>query len=53
MNWAHVLNMLSYLVEVLMWLVLGTAAGLAIGEGIGLVRRRRPPRARQTAKGRR
>lgn len=53
MNWAHVLNMLSYLVEVLMWLVVGTAAGLALGEVIGLARRRKPPRARQAARGRR
>lgn len=53
MNLAHVLSILSYLVEVLMWLVVGAAVGLALGEGIGLVRRRRPPRARQAARNRR
>lgn len=31
---------MSYLVDVLMWLAAGTAVGVALGEGIGHLRRR-------------
>lgn len=30
---------MSYLIDVLMWLVAGAAAGVALGEGIGQIRR--------------
>lgn len=53
MTWAHWAYFLNYLAEVLMWLVVGAVAGLVVGEGIGLLRRRKWLRTRPATRNRR